>query len=92
MGDRRAWKQEAADGGTSNNNKNNRRARAPKGHFVVYVGKELKRFVVPLSLLKSFKFQQLLDKAAEEYGYVSKQGRIVLPCDESAFLTLTHSL
>ncbi|KAH7510849.1 hypothetical protein FEM48_ZijujUnG0078700 [Ziziphus jujuba var. spinosa] len=69
MGDRRAWKQEAADGGTSNNNKNNRRARAPKGHFVVYVGKELKRFVVPLSLLKSFKFQQLLDKAAEEYGY-----------------------
>lgn len=69
----------------------NIKRRAPKGHFVVYVGKELKRFVVPLGFLKSFKFQQLLDRAAEEYGFESKEG-IVLPCHESAFLTLTHSL
>lgn len=58
--------------------------RAPKGHFVVYVGEEMTRFVIPLSYLKDPKFQKLLEKAAEEYGFSRERG-IVLPCDESTF-------
>ncbi|KAJ7945183.1 Auxin-responsive protein [Quillaja saponaria] len=58
--------------------------RTPKGHFVVYVGDELKRFIVPLSYLKNPIFQKLLEKAAEEYGFNSHRS-IVLPCDEIDF-------
>lgn len=65
------------------------RSRAPKGHFVVYVGTEMKRFVVPTSYLKNPIFQQLLDKAAEEYGFHNKQNKIILPCDESTFQRLS---
>ncbi|KAJ4823056.1 hypothetical protein Tsubulata_027794 [Turnera subulata] len=68
-----------------------RRSRAPKGHFVVYVGNEMKRFVVPTSYLKNPTFQELLDKAAEEYGFDNQNG-IVLPCDESTFKRLTRFL
>ncbi|KAJ0040061.1 hypothetical protein Pint_27552 [Pistacia integerrima] len=63
--------------------------RAPKGHFVVYVGEELRRFIVPLSYLKNPTFSQLLDKAAEEYGFDSRKS-IVLPCDESTFRSFLH--
>lgn len=58
--------------------------RAPKGHFVVYVGEEMRRFVIPLSYLKDPTFQKLLEKAAEEYRFSTGRG-IVLPCDESTF-------
>ncbi|KAI3899047.1 hypothetical protein MKW92_047208 [Papaver armeniacum] len=66
-------------------------SRAPKGHFVVYVGKEMKRFVIPTSYLKHPHFQQLLDKAAEEYGFHNTKG-IVLPCDEATFARLVSFL
>ncbi|KAL5577411.1 hypothetical protein UlMin_019110 [Ulmus minor] len=62
--------------------------RASKGHFVVYVGKEMKRFVLPLCYLKNSIFQQLLEKAADEYGFNNING-IVLPCDESTFRKIT---
>ncbi|XP_057490933.1 indole-3-acetic acid-induced protein ARG7-like [Actinidia eriantha] len=65
--------------------------RAPKGHFVVYVGNEMKRFVVPTSYLKNHIFQQLLDQAAEEYGFHNHE-KIVLPCDELTFQRLTTFL
>ncbi|KAG5575827.1 hypothetical protein H5410_055961 [Solanum commersonii] len=61
--------------------------RAPKGHFVVYVGNEMTRFVVPTSYLKNPLFQHMLDKAAEEYGFHNRN-RILLPCDESTFQQL----
>ncbi|KAK2967014.1 hypothetical protein RJ640_003370 [Escallonia rubra] len=64
-----------------------RRSRAPKGHFVVYVGSKLTRFVVPLSYLRNPIFQQLLNKAEDEYGF-DNQNRLVLPCDESTFQRL----
>ncbi|OAY23736.1 hypothetical protein MANES_18G102900v8 [Manihot esculenta] len=64
-----------------------RRRRAPKGHFVVYVGNEMKRFVIPTYFLKIPIFQQLLDEAAEEYGYNYQLG-ILLPCNESSFINL----
>ncbi|KAF7811780.1 auxin-induced protein x15 [Senna tora] len=63
----------------------------PKGHFVVYVGKEMARFVVPMAYLKSPIFQKLLEKAADEYGYDHPNG-IVLPCNASSFLRLVHVL
>ncbi|KAF9670627.1 hypothetical protein SADUNF_Sadunf13G0088600 [Salix dunnii] len=65
--------------------------RTPKGHFAVYVGNEMKRFVVPTSYLKSPIFQKLLDKAAEEFGFDNQNG-IVLPCDESTFNRVTAFL
>ncbi|KAI3917282.1 hypothetical protein MKX01_000059 [Papaver californicum] len=65
--------------------------RAPKGHFVVYVGNEMKRFVIPTSYLKHPLFQQLLEKAAEEYGFYNQKG-IVLPCDEVTFGRLVSFL
>ncbi|WOG93749.1 hypothetical protein DCAR_0313036 [Daucus carota subsp. sativus] len=64
---------------------------APKGHFVVYVGTEMTRFVVPLSYLKNALFQNLLHKAAEDYGF-HHQSPIVLPCDESSFRNLVSFL
>ncbi|EOX92812.1 hypothetical protein QUC31_003821 [Theobroma cacao] len=63
--------------------------RAPKGHFVVYVGEEMRRFVVPLSYLRSPPFQQLLEKAAEEFGFDSHNS-IVLPCDDSTFQRISE--
>lgn len=65
--------------------------RAPKGHFVVYVGEEHKRFVVPTSYLKKSIFKRLLDKAAEEFGFCGNRG-IVLPCDESTFQRVIDSI
>ncbi|KAL3515544.1 hypothetical protein ACH5RR_022446 [Cinchona calisaya] len=61
-----------------------KRERTPKGHFVIYVGENLKRFIVPMSVLKKPSFQQLLDKSAEMYEFQNQKG-IVLPCDESTF-------
>lgn len=61
--------------------------RTPKGHFVVYVGTEMTRFVVPMTYLKNPKFQRLLQRAADEYGF-DNQERIVLPCDAAAFRRL----
>ncbi|KAJ8572529.1 hypothetical protein K7X08_009040 [Anisodus acutangulus] len=58
--------------------------RAPKGHFVIYVGEELRRFVLHISYLKNPCFQKLLEEAAQEFGFRSPKG-IVLPCDECTF-------
>ncbi|KAL2347133.1 hypothetical protein Fmac_001134 [Flemingia macrophylla] len=66
------------------------RKKAGKGQFVVYVGKELRRFTLPLSYLKNPTFQKLLNKSAEEYGYSNSRG-IVLPCDESTFQSFINS-
>lgn len=64
---------------------------APKGHFVVYVGNEMTRFVVPISFLKNPLFKKLLDKAAEEYGFDHTSG-LTLPCDEASFRVLVGVL
>lgn len=57
---------------------------APRGHFVVYVGEKLRRFEVPLSCLSYPVFRQLMETAAEEFGFYSRS-KIVLPCDEVTF-------
>lgn len=64
---------------------------AKKGHFVVYVGKDMTRFVLPISFLKNPLFKQLLDKAADEYGF-DHSGGLTLPCDEDSFRVLVKIL
>ncbi|GFP81415.1 indole-3-acetic acid-induced protein arg7 [Phtheirospermum japonicum] len=48
----------------------------------------MERFVVPTSFLKNPLFVQLLDMAAEEYGFDNCTSRITLPCDEASFRRL----
>lgn len=67
------------------------RKTAPKGHFVVYVGTEMTRFVVPMSVLKNALFQELLHKAADEYGF-DCSSKLLLPCDEFTFRRLIASI
>ncbi|KAG2705863.1 hypothetical protein I3760_05G075100 [Carya illinoinensis] len=65
----------------------------PKGYFAVYVGKsEMKRFVVPISLLNHPSFQELLNKAEEEYGFDHPMGGLTIPCSEDIFIDLTCRL
>ncbi|CAL9104546.1 unnamed protein product [Musa textilis] len=53
----------------------------PKGHFVVYVGKNRSRFIVPISYLDHPEFQGLLRQAEEEFGFEHHMG-LTIPCDE----------
>lgn len=68
----------------------------PKGHFAIYVGeiqeKKKKRFVVPISYLKHPLFQDLLFKAAEEFGFDHQMGGLTIPCAEEDFINLTSRL
>lgn len=52
---------------------------ADKGHFVVY-SVDKKRYVFPISYLKSDVFRVLLKLSEEEFGLPS-DGPITLPCD-----------
>ncbi|KAL9238452.1 hypothetical protein vseg_012870 [Gypsophila vaccaria] len=52
---------------------------ADKGHFFIYAN-DGKRFMIPLTYLKSEIIQQLFRMAEEEFG-ISSDGPIVLPCD-----------
>ncbi|KAF5443834.1 hypothetical protein F2P56_036360 [Juglans regia] len=66
----------------------------PKGHFAVYVGEftHKKRFVIPLSFLNHPLFQDLLDRAEEEFGYDHPTGSLTIPCSEEFFTSLTSAL
>ncbi|CAN6172727.1 unnamed protein product [Urochloa humidicola] len=57
---------------------------APKGYFAVYVGAEARRFVVPTSYLRQPAFRDLMESAAEEFGFTSAGG-IRIPCREEDF-------
>ncbi|CAJ2671790.1 auxin-induced protein 15A-like [Trifolium pratense] len=61
----------------------------PKGYLAVYVGEEMKRFVVPLSYLNQPSFQDLLSQAEEEFGYDHPMGGLTIPCREDVFLNIT---
>ncbi|KAH6814653.1 SAUR-like auxin-responsive protein family [Perilla frutescens var. frutescens] len=53
-----------------------------EGHFAVMAvddDDELRRFIVPLSFLTQPSFLQLLEQAAEEYGF-DRDGALTLPC------------
>ena len=59
----------------------------PKGHFVVYVGENRVRYVVPISFLTRPEFQLLLQQAEEEFGFDHDMG-LTIPCDEAVFQSL----
>ncbi|KAK9068469.1 hypothetical protein SSX86_012583 [Deinandra increscens subsp. villosa] len=61
----------------------------PKGHLVVYVGKNQRRFVINVKLLKHPLFSALLDQAREEYDFTA-DSRLNIPCDEDTFLRVVR--
>lgn len=56
----------------------------PKGYFAVYVGAESRRFVVPTSYLSQPAFRELMERAAEEFGFGQASG-LRIPCREEDF-------
>ena len=44
-------------------------AAVPRGYFAVYVGAEARWFVVPTSYLRQPAFPELMERAAEEFGF-----------------------
>ncbi|AES89315.2 putative small auxin-up RNA [Medicago truncatula] len=64
----------------------------PKGYLAVYVGKEMKRFVIPISYLKQKLFQELLSQSEEQFEYDHPMGGLTIPCREEVFLDITSSL
>ncbi|MED6189127.1 Auxin-responsive protein saur50 [Stylosanthes scabra] len=62
----------------------------PKGHFVVYVGENRSRYIVPISILRCPSFQTLLHQAEEEFGF-DHEGGLTIPCDEDVFESLLTS-
>uniref|UniRef100_A0A0E0LFA9 Uncharacterized protein n=1 Tax=Oryza punctata TaxID=4537 RepID=A0A0E0LFA9_ORYPU len=56
----------------------------PKGSFAVYVGEEMRRFVIPTEYLGHWAFEQLLREAEEEFGF-RHEGALRIPCDVAAF-------
>ncbi|RYR22696.1 hypothetical protein Ahy_B03g067998 [Arachis hypogaea] len=46
----------------------------PKGYLAVYVGENMKRFMIPILYLNQTSFQELLSQAEEEFGYDHPMG------------------
>ncbi|KAK8613715.1 hypothetical protein V6N13_101472 [Hibiscus sabdariffa] len=63
----------------------------PKGHFAVYVGENRSRHIVPISFLTHPKFQCLLHRAEEEFGFDHNMG-LTIPCKEADFRSLTSMI
>jgi len=61
----------------------------PKGYLAVYVGEQMKRFVIPTSYLNQASFQNLLSQSEEEFGYDHPMGGLTIPCTEDVFLHIT---
>ncbi|KAF5463006.1 hypothetical protein F2P56_018962 [Juglans regia] len=63
----------------------------PKGHFVVYVGENRSRYIIPISWLAHPQFQSLLQRAEEEFGFNHDMG-LTIPCEEVVFRSLTSMI
>lgn len=56
----------------------------PKGYLAVYVGPELRRFIIPTNFLSHSLFKVLLEKAEEEYGFDHSRA-LTIPCEVETF-------
>jgi SAUR family protein len=56
----------------------------PRGSFAVYVGDEMRRFVIPTEYLDHWAFAELLREAEEEFGF-RHEGALRIPCDVEVF-------
>lgn len=63
----------------------------PPGYLAVYVGPELRRFVIPTRFINLPVFVGLLHKAEEEFGYQTSGG-LVLPCEAGFFRKILNFL
>ncbi|XP_047937711.1 auxin-responsive protein SAUR50-like [Salvia hispanica] len=59
----------------------------PKGHFVVYVGVNRTRYIVPITVLNMPEFLSLLQQAEDEFGFDHDMG-LTIPCDDQVFESL----
>jgi len=63
----------------------------PKGYLAVYVGPQLRRFIIPTSYLSHSLFKALLEKAAEEFGF-DQSGGLTIPCEIETFKYLLNCI
>ncbi|GMQ07759.1 hypothetical protein CsSME_00051825 [Camellia sinensis var. sinensis] len=57
----------------------------PRGYLAVYVGPELQRYVIPACYLSMPEFMELMEKAAEEFGYQHDGGLSIPNCEKDDF-------
>jgi SAUR family protein len=74
------WKKLATVAPSSSSGKSS----VPRGSFAVYVGDEMRRFVIPTEYLGHWAFAELLREAEEEFGF-RHEGALRIPCDVEAF-------
>ncbi|URE15878.1 hypothetical protein MUK42_11782 [Musa troglodytarum] len=63
----------------------------PKGCLVVYVGDEMRRFVIPISYLRLPTFRAQMERVAKEFGF-HHVGGLQIPCEEEHFEELLRVL
>lgn len=63
----------------------------PKGYLAVYVGPELRRFIIPMSYLSDPLFKVLLEKVEEEFGF-DHSGGLTIPCEIETFKYLLNCM
>lgn len=63
----------------------------PKGYFAVYAGEASRRYVVPTGYLREPAFRDLMERAADEFGF-AQTGGLRVPCAEEDFEDLLRRL
>ncbi|KAL0308385.1 UNVERIFIED_CONTAM: Indole-3-acetic acid-induced protein ARG7 [Sesamum radiatum] len=63
----------------------------PRGYLAVYVGPELRRFIIPTSYLTDPLFKVLLEKVEEEFGF-DHSGGLTIPCETETFKYLIQCI